>query len=376
MRAFVFTDESLARRAGQFVWLEIDTEKPGNAAFRKQFPIPALPTFLIVRPEDEQVLLRWTGGATLEQLGRILDQGRLAYRSGGATDTTLTRADRLYGRGDFAAAAQAYREAIAKAPADWPPYGRAVESLLFALQSSDGNDDCLRIAEEALPRLGRTTSAASVAGSGLGCALELPADRAGRAERIARFDEAVRSFVRDRSISMAGDDRSGYYGLLYDARQDAKDEAGAKDVAREWAKCLEDEAGRAKTPEQRAAYDSHRLNVYLELGEPARAIPMLQASERDMPDDYNPPARLAIAYQAMKDWKSALAASDRALAKAYGPRKIRILRTRADLYAASGDSTASRRTLEETLQYAESLPEGQRPTSTIAQLKQQLASQR
>src|SRR5262245_8491156 len=137
MRAFVFTDESLAERAGQFVWLEIDTEKPQNATFRKQFPVPALPTFLIVRPEDEQVLLRWTGGLTLEQLGRVLDQGRLAYRSGGTTDTTLARADRLYGRGDFAASAQAYRAALAAAPKDWPPYSRAVESLLYALQDSE-----------------------------------------------------------------------------------------------------------------------------------------------------------------------------------------------------------------------------------------------
>jgi tetratricopeptide (TPR) repeat protein len=373
MRAFVFTDESLARRAGQFVWLEIDTEKPGNSAFRKQFPIPALPTFLIVRPEDEQVLLRWTGGATLAQLERILDQGRLAYRSGGGNDSTLARADRLYGSGDFAGAAQAYQAALEKAPSDWPPYARAVESLLFALQSSDANDDCSRVAETALPKLGHTTSAASVAGSGLGCALALPADRPGREVLIARFEAAVLAFVRDRTITMAGDDRSGLYGILYDARQDAKDEAGARAIAREWASCLEDEAARARTVEQRASFDPHRLGVYLELGEPERAVPMLQASERDLPDDYNPPARLAVAYKAMKRWEDALAATDRALAKAYGPRKLRIFRTRADVFAASGDSLASRRTLEETLRYAEALPEGQRPSSMIADLKKQLA---
>ena len=52
---------------------------------------------------------------------------------------------------------------------------------------------------------------------------------------------------------------------------------------------------------------------------------MLQASERDLPDDYNPPARLATAYKAMRRWDEALAASDRALAKAYGPRKLGML---------------------------------------------------
>src|SRR4029453_6729332 len=33
MRAFVFTDKALTQRAGQFVWLSIDTEKAQNAAF-------------------------------------------------------------------------------------------------------------------------------------------------------------------------------------------------------------------------------------------------------------------------------------------------------------------------------------------------------
>ena len=71
---------------------------------------------------------------------------------------------------------------------------------------------------------------------------------------------------------------------------------------------------------------------------------MLEASERDLPDDYNPPARLAAAYKAMKRYDDALAASDRALAKAYGPRKIGILQTRADIYTAQGDVPSARKT--------------------------------
>ena len=99
---------------------------------------------------------------------------------------------------------------------------------------------------------------------------------------------------------------------------------------------------------------------------------MLQASERDLPDDYNPPARLAMAYKAMKKYDEALAASDRALAKAYGPRKLGILQTRADIYAARGDAAAARKTMEETLRYAEALPSGQRSDKTIAALKKKI----
>jgi tetratricopeptide (TPR) repeat protein len=99
---------------------------------------------------------------------------------------------------------------------------------------------------------------------------------------------------------------------------------------------------------------------------------MLRASERDLPDDYNPPARLALAYKALKNYDEALAASDRALAKAYGPRKLGILQTRADIYKDKGDSAAARKTIEEAVKVAESLPDGQRSERAIASLKKKL----
>jgi hypothetical protein len=74
----------------------------------------------------------------------------------------------------------------------------------------------------------------------------------------------------------------------------------------------------------------------------------------------------------MKRYEDALAASDRALARAYGPRKIGILQTRADIYAAKGDAAAARRTMEETVRYAESLPAGQRSEKTVAALRKKL----
>ena len=74
----------------------------------------------------------------------------------------------------------------------------------------------------------------------------------------------------------------------------------------------------------------------------------------------------------MKRYDEALAASDRAVAKAYGPRKIGILQTRADIYAGKGDAAAARRTMEEALRYAQELPAGQRSERTIASLRKKL----
>ena len=136
---------------------------------------------------------------------------------------------------------------------------------------------------------------------------------------------------------------------------------------------LESAAAKAPTPHARAVFDSHRLSAYLEIGEPQRALPMLEASERDFPGDYNPPARLAVAYRAMKDYPRALAASERALAKAYGPRRLGILRVPAPtIQAESGDRAAARATLESALAEAQALPAGQVSERTIGVLRREI----
>ena len=99
---------------------------------------------------------------------------------------------------------------------------------------------------------------------------------------------------------------------------------------------------------------------------------MLQASEADLPGDYNPPARLGLAYLRMKKLDEALAASDRALPKVSGPRRLSVLQTRADIFAAKGDAAAARETLQQALAYAEALPPGQRREGTIKALKKKL----
>ena len=129
MRAFVFTDASLKRHAGQFVWLSINTEKAGNAAFLESHPIEALPTFFVLDPAARKVALRWVGGASVRQVEKILEDGRRSI-SGAArgVDELLAQADRFFGDGNYAAAVTKYRGVLEMAPAGWPHYARALES--------------------------------------------------------------------------------------------------------------------------------------------------------------------------------------------------------------------------------------------------------
>ena len=375
MKAFVLSDPSLAPDAGRFVWLDINTELASNAAFRRKFPVQALPTYFVIDPADEQVAVRWVGAMSVTQLHHLATSDPLASRHAGAgLDARLARADSLYGAGAYADAAAAYDQVLRAAPAHWPAYGRVVESLLFSDSQVDRNEETVTLARAALPKLRGTPSEATAAAYGLDAALALPATRAGRAATIAEFEAAARHVLADPRLDIAADDRSSIYGSLVEARTDAGDTTGHRRVAAEWATFLERAAARARTPEQRAVFDPHRLSAYLELGEPARAIPMLEASQRDFPDDYNPRARLAVAYQAMHQWDRALAASTAAMERAYGPRKLRIYDVRADIQAAAGDSTAARLTLDEAVHYAESLPAGQRSESSIAAFRKRLAS--
>ena len=375
MRAFVFTDKSLERRAGQFVWLSINTERAGNSGVLSRFPVEVWPSFFVIDPRTEKIALRWVGGATQPQVEKLLDDGRRAVAGKGkGVEEILARADRLYGEKKNAEAAAAYREALRKASPQWKSRARVTESLLFALQSTRDFAACADTAQATFRKLAQTPSAANVAAIGLDCALSIDAEDPRRANLVAALAQDARQVIGHPRPGWAADDVSSVYDELAQERAAAKDESGRHEVLSDWARFLEGEASRAKTPEGRAVFDSHRVSVYLALGEPERAVPMLEASQRDLPDDYNPPARLAAAYKAMKRWDDALAAIDRALAKAYGPRKVGYFGTRADILAAKGDTVAARETLEEAIRFAEALPAEQRSDKTIAGLKKKLAA--
>jgi tetratricopeptide (TPR) repeat protein len=376
MKAYVYGDASLERYAGRFVWLSINTEDAKNAAFLKRYPVPALPTLLVLDPKRDSVALRYVGGATLPHLKNLLGEAEKTFksRSQSTADALLGKGDRLASDGKHAKAAKAYDDAIQTAPRSWKQLGRAAEGLIFALTMSEARERCAQRAVELYPRLKGTLAGGSVAAMGLGCATALEKDHAKRLKWLSALETAALAVFNDRSVVMSDDDRSGLYMALIDARDAAGDDEEVVRLKHEWSAFLEDAAARATTPQQRTVYDSHRISAYLELGTPEKAIPMLEQSERDFPDDYNPPARLALAYKAMKEYDKALAASDRALARVEGPRRISILSARADIFTAQGDSKAAKETIQQAVDYAKSLPDGQRSERRIASLEKRLAS--
>jgi tetratricopeptide (TPR) repeat protein len=374
MRAYTWTDKALTRHAGRFVWLSLDMEKAKNAPARKQIGITAFPTLYVIDPSDGHVAIRWLGGASIAQLERLFDDGELAVKGGakGPALEALIAADRAYGAEKFPEACTYYVKALSQAPASWPAYGRAVESLMFAYGEADSNAATCRMADAVWPRVQGTISSANVASSALSAAVALPDSLPERKAWLERYEAASREVLSDPSLPLVGDDRSGIYFSLEDARDAAKDSTGLRAVREEHVAMLEKEAANAKSAEQRAVYDSHRVALYIALGRPESAIPMLEQSRSDFPDDYNPRQRLAQIYKEMKQWREALAASDEALARAYGPRQFLVLNTRADIQLGMGDKDAAEKTLNDALAKAEAMPDGQRSDATIKNLKRRI----
>jgi tetratricopeptide (TPR) repeat protein len=314
MRAFTFRDPKVRAHAGEFVWASIDTENGANAAWVEQHPMRVWPTLFVVDPASGATVLEWPSSATADELVALLDEARRAMNEGGKTRDV--------------------------SPA------QAIESHLDGLSAEKNDAECVAVGDRELPAFKRGVGRATTLE--LLCLARTPPSEARRGP-LDRAIERARAIISDMSDPMLADDRSDLFGAMVEALESDGRATEAKQTAQLWSTYLDGEAARAPDPAARAVFDAHRLEAYMAIGEPQRAIPMLEASAKDFPKDYNPPARLARAYVALKRWDDAIAAIDRALPLAYGPRTLRLFMTKAEAQSGRGDRAGAAATLREAL---------------------------
>ncbi len=363
LRAYVFPDAAMKKLENRFVWLAVDTENPVNSEVLTRFPLDVWPTLLVVDPATQTPVRRWPGTATASELVARLEGADKSWQPGAAGDVAqraLAEGAALVAAGKVAEAVMAYRTAATASAAGTAEHAQAVELLVFQLFSTRQAAECTRTARTELNRVPPGTSLAAVAWMGLACALKLPDADPDRLAAAPVLEARVVELTRDASVPMLADDRSSLFDTLVDVRRERGDAAGALQAAADWAAYLEGEAARAKTPDARAVFDSHRLAAYLALGQPQRAVPMLEQSRRDFPRDYNPSARLAVAYLAMQQPAQALSFAEKAEVLVYGPRTLRVLLTKAEAQAALGDRAGAKATLARADEVVAGLPEAQR----------------
>jgi thiol-disulfide isomerase/thioredoxin len=313
MRAYVFSDRQLAPLASRFVWLALDTEREENAPEVERLGIKVLPTLFVVDPASEQTRIAHPGSLTATELARLLESDE----AGASPEATAKRVARLSDDKRLA--------------------------------------ECVTVGADEAPRMPPGTPLADVLRSAIGCAADLPEQAPERA-RLPELVATGERVVSDASQPILADDRSDLYDYLVDALHRLGRDDDAKRLAGSWVSLLEDQAARAASPTSRAVFDAHRVLAYEAIGDPARALPMLEQSERDFPGDYNPPARLGKVMLDLKRYDDAVAALERALSRAYGPRKLRLWSLEADALVAKGDKEGARRALQKALDFAASVP--------------------
>ncbi len=354
MKNYVFPDPSLRRFGPRFVWLAVDTEKDDNAPLVTRLGVRVLPTLYVLDATSEKPVLAWPGSLTAPELADLLDDAATAATHGAPGSeaaAALLQGYQASAAGKVDEAIAAYRAALAAAPAGWARRPQAVDGLVTRLGDDKQLAPCVTLAADEAPKMPPGTALADTLRAAMSCADDLPKNAPERA-RLGDLATLAAKVAGDASQPILADDRSDLYDYLVSALKDLgrKDEAARAAAA--WSAFLDDQAARAPSPAARAVFDAHRLLAYVATGHPERAVPMLQQSERDFPEDYNPPARLGTAYLRMRHYDDALAAVKRALDKAYGPRKLRLWALQADIYEARKDRPGARHALQDALAFA------------------------
>ncbi|HKY40147.1 MAG TPA: thioredoxin family protein [Polyangiaceae bacterium] len=347
---------------GHVVALAVDTERAENEHFLQAYPVGVWPTFYVIDPRTGQVRARWLGGATAQQLSRFLKDASAADDGPAAL---LRGASALAAQQRFAEAEARYRAALATAPSGWPRRADALVALIASLLKQRRYTECLKVALESATSLPPSVSSVDFASTSLSCADKVPEEP--QAAAVRKLVEGT--LTRDCEVRAPGvslDDHADACGNLRRARLALGDAAGARQAAQRALQVIE--AGARNAPaETQLIYDWERTQNLVYLGRSAEAIALLLERERALPTSYNPPHYLARLYRDSAQWDAGLMAIERALSKAYGPRRIGLLGIKADLLKGGGRRDDARAVLQQQLAEYRALPAGLRqPGAEVA----------
>jgi thioredoxin-like negative regulator of GroEL len=361
----VLPDPGLEVVADRFVWLKIDTDRAINAPVLEKLSIEVWPTSYVLSP-DGAVQARLTSAASVEQFRDFLLEGERLHldaelKSGELDpDSPLVHAaagDRALAQNDFAAARDAYERALELAPEAWPRRPDVLVSLLHAWMRAGDTNDCLRIARRHIRETGKSASAVRFSRHVQICGQAQP-DAEARRELLLLADGWLAE-ISEGEHGLSSDDQS----TALRTRRQIQDELGDAHAARELAlrqrELLDRAAAAAMGPYAAATYSWPRAEVYAYLGEPAALLPALIELAEALPDEYDPPSRVAwLALQA-GELDTARVWGERAVELAYGPRKALLLEQLAEIYDEAGDLDRKQEVLEDLAAHLASLPASQ-----------------
>jgi len=205
------------------------------------------------------------------------------------------------------------------------------------------------------------------------CAAELPeGDLARSAARVAAQGK-LEELVRTPAPGAAVDDRADILINLADLYEELGRKDDARKLHEQRLKLLEDDAC-AADPAAARVHDYARMNSYLALGRGEEAVALFRGRIAQLPDDYEAHARLASTLFKLGRHDEARPVAERAVALAYGPRRLRYLTLLADIQAKRGDKAAERAALEQVVRDNAALDDKLKLADLAAKAQARLAS--
>ncbi|MBM4376227.1 MAG: thioredoxin family protein [Deltaproteobacteria bacterium] len=360
MRSYVLPDPAIAGFATEVVFATLDSENERNVEVLERYRVGVWPTFFVLAPRDGEVLGLWEGSASVEELRTFL-RGTLDVTRASSEPAlaALLQGSRAQAAGNCTDALRYHRKALSSGGKDWSRRGEAVKGLIYCQRRLRKWKDCIATGIAEVPGLVGASTPADVAGTLLDCADAVDDARLRREATDVALARLER-LVADPPVGASTDDRSDALGLLAGAlRARGRRDEATRLVERQLA-MLENAAASAVTPEAAATFDYARMNAYLVLGRQADAVTMLERRAAELPDAYEPRARLAQALSVLGRHEEALTAVESALARVKGPRRTRYLTMLADVLGELGRTDEERRVLGELVRAYESLPPGLR----------------
>jgi len=375
MKNYVLVDPMLRPLADRVIFAAIDTDKPSSAAFLDRYKMSFWPTFFMVDPAKAEVIGYFPGAGSAREMRSFMEDALTVMDASappGDPLFLLSQASAARAAADPKKALALYDELLAKAPKDWPRRDDVLAGKLMALASSGDAEGCARFGAEHVGEIQGAAAPADFASVALSCAGKLAKSTTQDTTRQALLAR-LESLVSSPPPESTADDRADALAMVAEAKLAAGDAEGARAAHEKRVALMEKAAAEAKTPEIAATYDYGRAMSYMALGRADAAIRLLEQREREMPKNYDPPARLASVFFRTGRFEEALAANGRALALSYGPRRLAYLKLRADIQNKLGDHKGQVATLREEVAGYEALAQGQRNEAGVADAKRRLA---
>jgi len=380
MKQGALKDPALRRFTDRVVFLALDSDRPESATFMGAHEVQAWPSFFVLQPSpvtadpaapSRRVLGLISGGASVDEMVALLDESlSLAAHPG---DSLLAVASAATASRNHAGAAEAYQRYVERGAKS--RRSDALLGWLRALYAGGQFRDCVEMGIERADEVRGAAAPADFTYYLRACAKRLNAIE----EDDPKVDEArqtavrrLRSLTEEPPKGASPDDRADAWAQLADALRELSDVDGARSADEARLSLMNEAAAAASSPAERAIYDYQRAGAYLALGRGDEAAVMLSERERELPDAYEPPARLAWVLSVLGRHEEAHQAIDRALSRSYGPRRLRYLSMKADILKALGDEPGRLEVLRALVEGNQALPAGQRNERALEKAQQRL----